>query len=331
MASSPTSGKPVRHAAVSPAQTRRALLLLWALPALWVVNYIVARKAPGVVGPYMMAFGRWGMAAAVLAVLARQELWGERAAILRVWWQYLILGTLGMFICGAWVYLGAQSTTAMNMALIYSTAPVLITLGAVLWLGERFGLRQAAGVALAMAGVLHVIVKGRWVALADVQFSRGDGWILVATFSWAAYALLLKKWPSPLLATTRLAATCIGGVLALLPFAVWETLQANSPVLGREALGLMVLTALVPGLGAYWLYGWIQKILGAGRVAMALYLSPLYAGVAAWLFLGEQPGWHHAVGALMILPGVFLVSRTPMMTTVRSANAGASAGPGSGA
>ncbi|RYF36695.1 MAG: DMT family transporter, partial [Comamonadaceae bacterium] len=231
----------------------------------------------------------------------------------------LILGTLGMFICGAWVYLGAQSTTAMNMALIYSAAPVLITLGAVLWLGERFGWPQAGGVVLAMAGVLHVIVKGQWTALAEVQFSRGDAWILIATFSWAAYALLLKKWPSSLGATTRLAATCVGGVSMLLPFAIWEAAQPGAPDIGRHAFGLMLVTAVVPGLGAYWIYGWIQKVLGAGRVAMSLYLSPLYAGVAAWLLLGEMPGWHHAVGALMILPGVFLVSRTPAAKPERPA------------
>ena len=33
------------HTTVSPAHVRRALMLLWILPALWVVNYIVARKA----------------------------------------------------------------------------------------------------------------------------------------------------------------------------------------------------------------------------------------------------------------------------------------------
>ena len=34
---------------------RLALALLWITPALWSVNYIVARKAPGVIGPYMLA------------------------------------------------------------------------------------------------------------------------------------------------------------------------------------------------------------------------------------------------------------------------------------
>jgi len=39
-----------------------------------------------------------------------------------------------------------------------------------------------------------------------------------------------------------------------------------------------------------------------------LYLGPLYASVGAWWLLGEPPGWHHLVGAMLILPGVFLVT-----------------------
>ncbi len=290
-------------------ETRLALLLLWLVPALWAVNYIVARKAPGVIGPYMLALGRWGLAALILLVITREELWRERASILRAWRQYLVLGTLGMLICGAWVYEGARSTGAMNIALIYSASPVLISLGAMWWLGEAFGARQKAGVVLALAGVVHVVVKGQWTALAEVQFSVGDAWIVAATVSWAAYALLQKRWPSPLSATARLAAICLGGTLVLLPPALWEAARPGADVLGAQALLLVVVAGLIPGIGAYWIYSWAQKILGASRVAVALYLGPLYAAVAAWGLLGEPPGWHHAVGALLILPGVFLVTR----------------------
>jgi drug/metabolite transporter (DMT)-like permease len=31
--------------------------------------------------------------------------------------------------------------------------------------------------------------------------------------------------------------------------------------------------------------------------------------VVAWLFLGETLGWHHAVGAAFILPGIYLASQ----------------------
>jgi len=298
--------------------TRLALVLLWLVPALWAVNYIVARKAPGVIGPHLLALGRWGLAALVLLLLSGSELWRERSDLVRVWWQYLILGALGMLICGAWVYQGARSTEAMNIALIYAASPVLIGLGAVLWLGEGFGLRQGLGVVLALAGVFHVVVRGQWTALADVQFVAGDAWIVAATVAWAAYALLQKTWPSPLGATARLAAICLGGVAVLLPFAVWEALRTDLTQWNQQALLLVVVAALIPGLAAYWIYGWAQKILGATRVAVSLYLGPLYAALAAWGVLGEPLGWHHAVGAALILPGVFLVTQLKPPRPVRS-------------
>jgi drug/metabolite transporter (DMT)-like permease len=288
-------------------QTRWALILLWVVPVLWTVNYIVARKAPGVIGPHLLALGRWGLAALVLVVLARSELWAQRGHIVKAWRQYLVLGALGMLICGAWVYQGARSTQAMNIALIYAASPVLISLGSVWLLKESINKRQIAGVCLALLGVVHVVVKGQWAALSNVQFVVGDLWIVAATISWAGYALLQKKWSSPLSATARLAAICLGGVVSLLPFSIWELFQPSLTVWGAQAFWLIGIAGLIPGLGAYWIYGWAQKILGANRTAVALYLGPLYAAFMTWAFLGEAPGWHHLFGGLLILPGVFLV------------------------
>jgi drug/metabolite transporter (DMT)-like permease len=295
---------------------RLALLLLWVIPVLWAVNFIAARFARGVVEPHMLALGRWALAGLILALLARKELWAQRQSILTVWPQYLVLGTLGMLVCGAWVYVGAKTTQAMNIALIYSASPVLIALGAVLWLHERISRVQWLGVALALAGVLHVIVKGQWMALAQVQWVAGDGWIVLAMVFWAGYALLQKIWPSPLSSTARLAAICAGGVIMLAPFALWEALQPSTPAWTWAATLLTLAVALAPGLGAYWIYGWTQKILGASRVAVTLYLGPLYAAVAAYWVLDEPLGWHHLAGAALILPGVFLVTRAPEKSAV---------------
>lgn len=294
----------------SEARHRLALIVIWLTPAFWAVNYIIARRAPGVVEPHMLALGRWALAGTLLALMARSEIWRERRAILAVWPQYLVLGALGMLVCGAWVYIGAKTTGAMNISLIYAASPILISLGAVAWLGERFAPRQVLGVLVALTGVMHVVVKGQWAALGDVKFVAGDGWILAAMVSWAFYALLQKKWPSTLSATARLASICAGGSLVLLPFALWEWIQPSTPVWTLQATVLTVSAALVPGLCAYLIYGWSQKILGASRVAVTLYLGPLYAALAAWGFLNEPLEWHHLVGALLILPGVFLVTRS---------------------
>ena len=205
----------------------RSLVIL--VPTLWAVNYVVARKAPGVIEPHTLALGRWGLAGLLLGLISHKELWRERHAVLAAWPQYLVLGSLGMLICGAWVYIAGHSTTAVNIALIYSISPVLIMLASALRLNERLTRLQVLGVALAFAGVLHVIVKGHWSALGQLQFSAGDLWIVAAAFAWALYAVLMKKWPSTLTASARLAATCAGGVVALLPFAVGEWTAPGNP------------------------------------------------------------------------------------------------------
>ena len=104
--------------------------------------------------------------------------------------------------------------------------------------------------------------------------------------------------------------TCVGGVVMLLPFTLSEMLSPQAPLWTTRATVLVLAAALLPGLGAYWLYGWSQKIIGASRVAVTLYLAPLYAALAAWGLLGEPLGWHHLMGAALIFPGVFLVTRS---------------------
>jgi drug/metabolite transporter (DMT)-like permease len=160
---------------------------------------------------------------------------------------------------------------------------------------------------MALMGVVHVVVRGEWQHLAQVQVVPGDLWIVAAAISWAAYALLQRRWPTAMSATAQLAAICWGGVLVLLPFAAWELLQVDTPHVGEQALLMMAFVALLPGVGAYWIYGWTQKILGASRVAMTLYLGPIYTAVIGWLVLGEPLGLHHLAGGLLILSGVGLV------------------------
>jgi drug/metabolite transporter (DMT)-like permease len=211
-----------------------------------------------------------------------------------------------MLICGAWVYEGARTTSAMNISLIYASSPVFICLAAVLWLKERLRWWQGLGVLVALSGVVHVVVQGQWLLLTQVVFVPGDLWIAAAATAWAAYSMLQKHWGNPMSASAQLAVICAGGVVVLTPFAIWELLQGGPP-LGTQALALVVMAALFPGVLAYWIYGWTQSVLGPGPVAMTMYLGPLYAAVVAWLFLGEALELHHLIGGVLILSGVGLV------------------------
>lgn len=293
----------------SNANIRLALWSIWLIPLMWTVNNLLARMAPGVVEPYTLGLMRWGFAGVLLSFLVWHELRREWRYIARHWHRYLVLGFLGMVGCGAWVYIGGRTTSATNIALIYSAAPALISVSSAAWLRERMGGLQWAGVVLALAGVLHVIVQGNWTSLAEFRFVEGDLWILTSVVCWALYALLLEAWRSPLGAAARLAASAWGAVPLLAAGAAWEMSQPLTPAIGTEAVLMGLVAALVPGLMAFGLYGWSQRILGASKVAATLYLGPLYGALAAWWLLGESLGWYHLWGGALLLPGVYLASR----------------------
>ena len=193
--------------------------------------------------------------------------------------------------------------------MLYAAAPVLIALASALWLRERVNRLQVLGVALALAGVVHVLVRGEWHAFAQVRINPGDVWVAVAVLCWTAYSVLLRAWPSAFGPLARLTLVAGAGVLVLIPFTLLEAMFWLPSELSWKSLGLVLLAALLPGAGAYGAYSTMQRVLGAARVGVVLYLGPLYSAVIAWLVLGERIEAFHAVGALFILPGIWLSTR----------------------
>lgn len=290
-------------------EVRLASALIFVAPALWSVNYLVGRWAPGVIAPHALALGRWIVAALLLGWFCRAELAARRQHIAAEWRQFIVLGALGMWVCGAFVYIGARSTSAVNIGLLYAVSPVMIALASALWLRERLGLMQVLGVGLALAGVLHILVRGDWSALAQLRFNPGDIWIAFAVLCWTAYALLLRAWPSAFSPVARLTLTACGGIVVLIPFTLWEALAWLPTQLSWKSAALVLAVALFPGAGAYAAYSYMQRTLGAARVAVVLYLGPLYTALIAWLVLGESIELFHGIGALLILPGIWLSTR----------------------
>ncbi|MCA8967051.1 MAG: DMT family transporter, partial [Planctomycetes bacterium] len=206
---------------------------------------IIARLADGVVAPHALAFGRWALALALMAPFVWRELFTRGLPWHQEWKQLLVLGATGMWICGAWVYLGGQGTTAANMALIYAATPVAIAVAGTKLLHERMSRAQGVAVVFALAGVVYIIAKGDPANLLALRFNPGDGWIVGAAVSWVAYSVLLRRWPSVLSPAARLAAIVAGGLVVLLPFTMAEALWSPLPPLGAKALGLMALAALL--------------------------------------------------------------------------------------
>ena len=284
------------------------MALLWIVPAVWSSNYLIARAAGPHVPPNMLAFGRWAIVFVVLLAFCWRSLAANPQRLRSEWRQCLVLGALGMYICGAWVYMAGHTTPVTNIALIFAAAPVGIAIGSAKLLGEHLGATQKLGMALALAGVLFVIVRGDPQVVASLSFTMGDLWMVSAMLAWVAYSILLLYWRTQLSGLERLCCMAAGGLVLLLPFTVVEALALQHGLTWR-AWGLIALAALLPGLISYLAYGFIQRELGASRTALMLYLAPVYGAWLAWWLLGEPPRWFHWVGAALILPSIHLASR----------------------
>lgn len=296
-------------APVQPGEIRVAQVLVFVAPALWSVNYLVARWAPGVIAPHALALFRWCVAALLLAAFCHREIAARRSAIVTEWKHLFVLGALGMWVCGAFVYIGGRSTSAINIGLLYAAAPVLIVLASALVLRERVSALQLAGVGLGIAGVLHVLLRGEWSLLLQLHINPGDAWVAVAVLCWAAYSVLLRAWPSAFGPLARLTLIACAGSVVLIPVTIAEALFWLPSEVSWKSLGLVLAAALLPGAGAYAAYSTMQRALGAARVGVVLYLGPLYTAAIAWAVLGERVEVFHGVGALLILPGIWLSTR----------------------
>ncbi len=97
-----------------------AILVMLATPLFFSTNVIFGRYLAADASPFLLALLRW----AAVAVLLSPFLWRERAAARNAIgaspWRPLVLGMLGMVVCGAVVYVGLARTTATNGNLIYA-------------------------------------------------------------------------------------------------------------------------------------------------------------------------------------------------------------------
>jgi drug/metabolite transporter (DMT)-like permease len=278
-------------------------------PVLFASNVLVARAVADTMPPVALALGRWGLAALMLLPVAAKPLWRARRAVRQELPDLLALGFLGMVMCGAVVYIGAQTTTATNIGLIYAASPVFIIVLARIFYGETMSSVQAAGVALSLAGVVTIIARGDIGALVGLTFTIGDLWVLGSSVSWAVYTVMMRHRPSALGAMPRFAAIAIAGVVTLLPLLPVEIAMLGAPRIDGFALGVVVFLAIVPGLGAYLTYDFVQRRLGANRASLLMYLIPVYNAGLAWALLGEALRLYHFIGAAMVLPGIYLATR----------------------
>src|SRR5215212_6977513 len=100
-----------------------AFALLALANLMWSGNWILGRALRETFDPIALNFWRWLVALLVLAPFALREAVAKRAIIRRHGGLLAFLALAGVVAFQALVYLGLESTTAINAVLINASAP----------------------------------------------------------------------------------------------------------------------------------------------------------------------------------------------------------------
>lgn len=283
---------------------------LCATALFWAANAVVARGTSGEIPPLALSFWRWCLALAIIAPAGLPQVIAHRHVVRHHWPSLMVLAALSVGLFNTLLYLAAQTTSALNIALINSAMPVLVTLLAWLLLRDPVGQRRALGIALALGGVLVIIGRGNPGSLLRLEFQAGDVIMLGAITCWGLFSVLLRRQAVPLPPLPFLTVQIALGLPVILPFYLWETAARGLFVPAPELLWVFPFVAIFPGILAYRFWNSGVRRIGPSRSAMFLYLVPVFAAVLGGVFLDERLAGFHAAGGVLILLGLYLATRS---------------------
>ncbi len=201
------------------------------------------------------------------------------------------LGSVGLFFTSLQFIGLAEATAIMDLN------PVLITLGAALFLGEAIGPRRLAGIAVALIGALIIIRPGMGV------FQPAALLPLVGAFTYATGALLTRMARADSVATSVMWSAVVGSVLtSLVVPLVWQPI-AMADLWAFALLGVF-------GTLSQYLLVRAFATAEAGVLAPFGYTGLVWAGLWGWLLFGQLPdAWTVAGAAIIVAAGLYVWSR----------------------
>ncbi|MFQ5608046.1 MAG: DMT family transporter [Candidatus Zixiibacteriota bacterium] len=278
------------------------LLVLLAI-TIWGWTFVATKIALDYLSPTEILGIRFALGAPMLYLILRAR--GLRLSFARAERRSVALGAL---IIGAHLWLQAfalQYTSATNTGWIIGVCPLALAALAFFILKERIGRKTALGMALASAGILLLISKGELSKL-DWLGSIGDWLILLSAFTWGLFTITtrdISRSHNPLAVALAVILPATAATIVYMLFTSDWRMIAQLPT---APLAALVFLGVLGTALANWFWQVCVARLGAVKTGMFLYLEPLATTALAVPYLGEQFGWHTALGGTLVIFGVYV-------------------------
>ena len=283
--------------------------LVLALASLcWSGNHLMGRAIAGHVPPLAITTLRWLLAAAVLFPFIRAHLVRDWPLIRRHFGVLIYLALIGGGIFGALQFVGLQLTTALNVSVMNSLAPLFIAAASAAMFGDRLTAGQVAGILISLLGVLAIITKLDPGVLRHFSFNTGDILILINMVLWGVYSASMR-WRPAIHPTSFMFMFCLISGIAMLPAMAWEYstgFRLQPTVLTFGSIAFVTLFSTIVAFMC-WTRG--VELIGPNRAGVFLHLVPIFSALLTGALLGEPLMGYHVVGFALILTGVWCAAR----------------------
>lgn len=276
---------------------------------IWSGNFIAARGIINHVPPVTLAFYRWLTASLILLPFGWKKLVAEKQVILQNKQYFFWIALSGVTLFNTFVYIAAHHVPAINLALIGTTlSPVFAIILAAVFLKETVRPLRLTGLLLCISGIILLLSQGSWQRLQSLHFTRGDGWIVAAAFTFAVYTILVRRKPAGISPVSFLLAVFTIGTLLLAPWFIYE--QTSTPSVQWNSNLLLVILYLGAGTSVTAFLCWNLAIarLGAARTALFGNLIPVFSSLEAVWILHEEITWLHGISSILVLAGLLLAN-----------------------
>jgi drug/metabolite transporter (DMT)-like permease len=218
------------------------------------------------------------------------------------WPPLLALGVIGLSVYHLCLNYAETQIASGTAAIIIALAPAATAATSSLWLRERLSARAMTGLAIALAGVvLVVLTSGK-----SVSFQPKAALVLVSVLATSIYFTLQKPFSARYGVEAVTTVTFLGGTLGALPFGVG--LPHALIVAPHSRVAALIWLGLAPTFVGYFTWNMALQRASVSKVSSFIYFSTPLALLISWVWLGEQPGWVTLIGGVIVVGGVVLTN-----------------------
>ena len=297
-------------------ETIKALTYLNIASLLWGGNVFFGSYLKDYLGPWSIMSVRMVIGSLIFLFLLHQA--GQLKGISRLlsWKEALLIAMSGTVAYQAFVYFGLRHTTAINVGLINSLAPIAVAFAAAFYLKENLGRQHWVAAAVSVIGLVFILSQGNLESLYALSFNKGDLFILGSIFIWAVYSVAAKLAMGK---TSPLVVTALGILLAtfiVLPLGLYEVNYLIKPVINTNVIMAAVFIGVGPTVLSLLLWNKGVMIIGPARASLFLNMVPIYVIVLSSYLLDETLYSYQIIGMVLIIGGSLYANRQPVAKKV---------------